>query len=347
VTPVPAPFGGTVLFVTLSPAIDRTARVARIALGRPMRPTEVVALPGGKGINAARAARRLGATVMTTGLAGGHAGRWLVEALEREGLAPRFATARAETRTTYVTVDGRGRSVIVYEPSVPVTTDELGDFLALLREELLPAAAWVVASGVVPAGAGRDASAAVVRACRDAGRPVLLDGSGPALLAATAAGPDVVKVGRSEVADAGAVATGASAAEAAAALVGHGARLAVVTDGRRAVAATDGRLTWRATVPRVRAVNAVGSGDAFNAGLVMALGQGRSLEEALARGVAAGTANALALSAGSLDPGLVDEMAGRVRVRADGRAGAERPVGSRRPARSERPAVSRHRARSR
>ena len=103
------------LCITPSPAIDRTAHVGRIVHGEILRPIELVALPGGKGVNAARAAARLGGRVMTTGIAGGHAGRWIVESLAAEGLDPHWAPAEAESRTTYVTVDHAGTSVIVYE----------------------------------------------------------------------------------------------------------------------------------------------------------------------------------------------------------------------------------------
>ncbi len=74
------------LCITPAPAIDRTAHVERIERDRVLRPLELVALPGGKGVNAARAAVRLGGRVITTGIAGGHAGRWIVEALAAEGL---------------------------------------------------------------------------------------------------------------------------------------------------------------------------------------------------------------------------------------------------------------------
>jgi tagatose 6-phosphate kinase len=199
VSPFGAPRGttpGAILCVTPSPAVDRTARVQRLVLGQPLRPREVVALAGGKGVNAARAAARMGSRVVTTGIAGGHAGRWLVDALAREGLEPRFAGAAAETRTTYVTVDAGGRSVLVYEPGVPATRAEFDAFLALLEDELLPRAAWVILAGGMPAGVGPAAAAELVAACRRAGRPVLLDSSGASLASGVDAGPDLVKVGR-------------------------------------------------------------------------------------------------------------------------------------------------------
>lgn len=70
--------------VTLSPAVDRTARVARLTLGG-APPHGRLGARGGKGDNAPPAANRLGALVITTGFASGHAGRWLVEAVDGRG----------------------------------------------------------------------------------------------------------------------------------------------------------------------------------------------------------------------------------------------------------------------
>ena len=302
------------LCITPSPAIDRTARVERIRLGEVMRPVEMLVLPGGKGVNAARAAMRLGATVITTGVAGGHAGRWIVEALAAEGLEPRFATATAESRTTYVTVDARGGSVIVYERPSAATESEFATFLRLLEDELLPPCGRAVVAGSVPAGIGGEGHVGIVEAARRARRPLLVDASGEGLIGALAAKPDIVKVGRLEVVEAGLVASTASSLQAALALVERGAVLAIVTDGPRSVAAADDLSTWRVEVPSVEAVNPVGSGDAFNAGFSLALMDGADVSAALAHGVAAGAANALALGGGMLDANVARGLEARVTV---------------------------------
>ena len=74
--------------------------------------------------------------------------------------------------------------------------------------------------------------------------------------------------------------------------------------------------TWRLAVPELTVVNAVGSGDSFNAALSLALLAGASVETALVDGVAAGCANALALGAGMLDPQVARELADRISVTA-------------------------------
>lgn len=305
---MPEASGDTLLCITPAPAIDRTAHVDAITLGELLRPRELVVLPGGKGVNAARAARRLGGRVLTTGVAGGHAGRWITEALEAEGLDPHWSFASAESRTTYVTVDAVGAAVIVYERPAPATAEEFDTFLRLLEDELLPGCARAIVAGSIPAGIEAGGHAAIVDVCHRAGRPLLVDASDAGLVAALKAGPDVVKIGRTEAIEAGLVDASFGAVEAAMALTDRGAGLAVVTDGGREVGAADHDHTWRLSVPRVEVVNAVGSGDSFNAAMSLALMAGADVATALVRGVAAGAANTLSLGAAMLDPAVAREL---------------------------------------
>jgi tagatose 6-phosphate kinase len=302
------------LCITPAPAIDRTARVERIVHDRVLRPLELHALPGGKGVNAARAAVALGGRVITTGIAGGHAGRWIVESLAAEGLEPHWSFAKAEARTAYVVVDDEGASILVYERPAVATPDEYASFLRLLGEQLLPHVGMAVVAGSIPAGLDTKGHGAIVRVCRKAGVPLLVDASGQGLVSALAAGPDIVKIGRVEAAEAEVVTKDADATETALTLVDRGARLAVVTDGAADVAAADGASVWRVSVPQVEAVNPVGSGDSFNAAMSLALMDGADIPTALARGVAAGSANALTISAASLDPDVAAALADEVEV---------------------------------
>jgi tagatose 6-phosphate kinase len=303
-----------IVAVTLAPAIDRTARVERLTFDTILRPDEVRVLPGGKGINAARAARRLGASVATTGICGGHAGRWLVEALEREGLLPRFVQVDVETRTTYVTIDGGGRSTLVYEPAPAVPAAALDELLTTLGA-MLKSGDWVCCAGSVPAGLGDDAWARVVDAARRAGAQCLVDTGGAALMAALGARPDIVKVSLDEARQALGPAGHAGAAHLARRLAVAAAGLAVVTDGPRGAAASDGGRAWLVRVPRVNAINPIGGGDAFNAGLIVALAADRAPSEALRDAGAAATASVLELGAGELDPDTMSRLREGVSVR--------------------------------
>ena len=75
-----------IAFVAASPSIDRLHIVEALRPGEIHRPERVVAVPGGKALNAARAAHALGADVHAIALLGGHTGRWVADALEEEGV---------------------------------------------------------------------------------------------------------------------------------------------------------------------------------------------------------------------------------------------------------------------
>jgi len=84
--------------VAPNPSIDRLYELERLRAGAIHRPTLSVAVPGGKGLNAARAAHTLGADVVAVTILRGHAGHWIEEQLERLGVRSRVVWASGETR---------------------------------------------------------------------------------------------------------------------------------------------------------------------------------------------------------------------------------------------------------
>ncbi len=60
----------------------------------------------------------------------------------------------------------------------------------------------------------------------------------------------------------------------------RGAQRVVITAGKEPALAFDGRSFWRVHAPRIEALNPIGSGDAFTAGLVWRLLRGEDLGEA-------------------------------------------------------------------
>ncbi len=93
-------------------------------------------------------------------------------------------------------------------------------------------------------------------------------------------------------------------------LVAAGAAGAVLTLGAAgAVALLDGA-EWRTSTRPVKAVNPVGSGDCFAAGLTLALQRGEGAAAALRLAAGAGAANAVSPYNGDVDPALAEELAG-------------------------------------
>ena len=110
-----------IVTVTPNAAIDKTLNVANFQLGQRHRCQRGESLAGGKGINVARALKRLGEPVVACGLAGGRNGTLIVEDLMREGILNDFVRIADESRMTTVVTDptiGRQTEIFEYGPEV-------------------------------------------------------------------------------------------------------------------------------------------------------------------------------------------------------------------------------------
>ena len=144
----------------------------------------------------------------------------------------------------------------------------------------------------------------------EAGAIAVVDAQGPALLEALRAKPGLVKPNRSELA----ATLGRELKDEAAVrsamrdLCERGAERVAVTAGKDPGLAFDGQRWWRFHAPRIEAVNPIGSGDAFAAGLVCRLLHGDDLGEACRWASATGAANALTLLAGDVRQEDVEQL---------------------------------------
>jgi 1-phosphofructokinase family hexose kinase len=308
-----------IVCVAASPSVDKLFEVDRVEIGAIHRPRAFAQVPGGKGLNCARAAHALGADVTATGILAGHAGRWVEEALAAEGVAARFAWAEGETRASLSVADATGRGLTEFYERGTDVGDEGWGGLEELVAGLCEGAAWMTISGFVPLGAPPDAYARLIRIAVPLGARVALDARDDALAGGLAAGPDVVKVNAEE---AGAllgrgVASEADAAGAVrdiASRIGRPGGAAIVTRGAEGavVATPDGR-ALRARLYE-RGPYPVGSGDAFLGGLVTALERDDGWDAALRLALGAGAANAELPGAGRLDAARAAELARRAVV---------------------------------
>jgi len=281
-----------IAFVAASPSIDRLHIVKALRPGEIHRPERVVAVPGGKALNAARAAHALGADVHAIALLGGHTGRWVADALEDEGVTCDAVAGPGETRICVSVSDG-GDLTEFYEPG-PELEPEHWAALEAAAAEVAARASWVGVAGSLPPGAPADGPARLLRVAREAGARVALDVSGEALRLGLAAGPDFVKINAHEAAELGFQSAEAlrDAAGAAAAAITHGA------DGME-LATSAG--TLRADPPRLGSYP-VGSGDAAFGAFLAELDAGVTWAEALHAAAHTAAANAQVPGAGRLAP---------------------------------------------
>ena len=306
------------VFIAANPSIDRLYEVDRLTNGAIHRPTVVVARPGGKGLNAARAAAALGARTTAVGIVGGRSGDWIVERLLEIGIDALMTRSAGETRTCVSILDhATGSLTELYERGEGIEPAAWVALEALVARELDRGDVGALAfSGSLPPGAPTDGYARIARIAAARSVAILADTYGPALDEVLAELPAVVKVNAAEAGDAAGLAVGdaASAVAAARILRDRGAVGVVVTLGLAGAIAVGATGEARLVPPDVRGAYPVGSGDAFLAGLAAALVDGAPLVEAARLGMAAGIANALLPGAGELDRATAERLVPGVTV---------------------------------
>ena len=203
--------------------------------------------------------------------------------------------------------DETGDATVVNEGS------RLTDWSAFLAqaEEAMASASVVVAAGSLPAGAPVDAFAQLARAASARGLPVVVDTSGPALAAALAAAPTLVKPNLAELPDVTDVADPFAAARRLS--LESGAAVAV-TLGAAGMVLAVGDDAWHGTLDQVLRGNPTGAGDAALAAFARGLRLGSAWPEVLADAVALSGAAVLAPYAGEFAAADHLELAKRVVV---------------------------------
>lgn len=296
------------LILSLNPAIDRFLSLERFEAGGVYRTANFYYQAGGKSVNVARALTALGHKVYVLGLAGGHNGSMIRSELASEGIESRFLHIEGESRTCYVVLDRTQRVQTVINESGPEISTAEYEALWSEFEQALPHSRLLICSGSIPRGAPADCYARFTEAAHQANIETFVDVSGEPLQHALSAHPYLIKPNLDEAQELlGRSLSLETALEAALEILSRGVRIGIVTLAEAgAVAAWQGgRRLFPA--PKVEVVNAVGSGDAFVAGCAAAYLAGRSHEEMVRYGVAAGTANAT-VGGGRINPMLVEQL---------------------------------------
>ena len=278
-------------------------------------------MPGGKGVNVARAVKRLGRPVVATGFTGGPTGTRVVELLTDESILSDFVRIREESRTNTAVLDPTsGEQTEINERGPAVTAAEVELFCDKLLY-LAQGAQMCVFAGSLPREVDPDIYGRLIRELKGLGVTTVLDTEGEPLRQAVRAEPTVVTPNVLEAEE----------------LVGHefnddedrliavhemvelGAREAIMTttDGCFAQILEDGRpQLYRARLEPLEPRASVGSGDAFLAGYVAARYSGSNPRDCLRFGTACGAESTQHLGAGVLDPRAVDRLADEIEVEA-------------------------------
>ena len=308
-----------IVTVTLNAAVDRTLTVPNFQTGHRHRASASLTSAGGKGINVARALKRLDSPVIATGLAGGRTGDRIIDELAFEAILNDFVRISDESRTSTALVDPTaGVLSEVYEWGPAVRPDEL----ETLRDKLhylSRVATYVVFSGSLPRDVGDDFYAEAIRDLNKRGVQCVLDTEGEPLRIGVEAEPFLVSPNQREAESL--VGQEFSDDEdflvALDAIADLGARNVLITQETSCFGLfREDRAVrrFRASIPRVEPVASVGAGDVLLAGFLAARFNRRPFDEALRQAIGCAAASVVELGPGRFDPREAQRLAASVEL---------------------------------
>ncbi|GAB3191646.1 1-phosphofructokinase family hexose kinase [Nesterenkonia suensis] len=306
-----------IITLTPNPSLDKTVELdAPLAPGAVQRAVRTTAEPGGKGVNISRAL--VAAGQQTLAVLPGDAADPVLTALTDLDVPHRGLPLGEALRTNITITDPVGTTTKINEPGPTFDTARTEQLLAL-AVEAADGATWAALAGSLPPGFPTDFYAQAISAFRDAcpgSRPrIALDSSGPALAAAVAAEPELIKPNGEELLELLTLLTGEEPLftdgtpmspgelerrpDEVLRLVrlaqDHGVRAALVTlgaHGAMLVPEAPEADVLRAWGPALVARSTVGAGDASLAGFLLADQLDRSTADSLRQAAAQGRAAA-------------------------------------------------------
>lgn len=295
--------------VYLNPTIDKTVYLDRLEIGGTNRPDTVLTQGGGKALNLAIVASRLGAEASVCGFLCQEGCEQIRSALA--GLPCYFTELPGQPRTNTKIYERDAARVTELNESGPLFAPEAyeafeQDLLSrLCREDL------VVLTGSLPRGCAPEYYGQLIRKLPC---PAALDASGAALLPGVAAGPMVIKPNTDELTQL----TGKtfhSTQDILAAcrqIIEGGVSVCAVSMGKEGALITDGSKAFFAGSVVENPDSTVGAGDSMLAGILSVITRGGAIDEALRVGSAAAAATISLPGTNLATPKLIQEFLAKV-----------------------------------
>ncbi|WP_299731028.1 1-phosphofructokinase [uncultured Endozoicomonas sp.] len=273
----------SILTVTLNPALDMTASLPALNVGKVNVIEQAGVHPAGKGINVARVLADLGEPVRVAGFLGAENDNGFRELFQTIGADDQFIRVPGASRTNIKLVDSGSNVTDLNFPGMAVSPSDVDQFeqrlITLAKEHELIVIAGSLPSGVMPEQLNR-----WITLLNGQGKKVVVDTSRDALKAALGAIPWLVKPNEDELAEwlGEALVTEEALMAAGEQLAATGIAHVVISRGAEGVLWLHEGQWLKSTPPKMAVVSTVGAGDTLVAGLCHGLNQ-RSDREAVLR----------------------------------------------------------------
>lgn len=282
-----------IITITPNPSVDISYFLNNFELGKAHRIEKMSKVPGGKGINVAKVLHILGTDVICSGFLGGSSGKYIQNSLEDMNIKSKFITIDGETRSSIAIMDKENTTEI--REKGPIVTDEsLSKFLQEIKQ-LKENNSYFSCSGSLPQGLDISFYDKLMEELK--GKYFILDTSEEGLrhvVFESKNKPYAIKPNIDEIRQ----------------LFGDkidemtyldilkldklkDIEIVIISLGKDGAVAKIKNKFYEAKVPKITAINPVGSGDSSIAGLLYGLENNLSNEEILKTSMACGVLNTL------------------------------------------------------
>lgn len=283
----------SIVTLTMNPAVDQSSLTSIVTDEKKLRCTNTRYDPGGGGINVSRAITILGGRSKAFFPAGGHMGLLLEDLLKREQIEYVKCPIKEDTRLNVNIIEEISEKQYRFTtPGINLQESEWKQMLTIL-EEFYPSPDYIVASGSLPPNVPIDFYKRVANLSKKINCKLILDSSNEALQEALSEGVFLIKPNLHEFQQL----IGSSPQneneiieKAQEIIQRNQCSYIVISLGAAGLLYISKNNAEHISSPLVPIKSRVGAGDSMVAGITLSLAEGKTMEEAVRYGLAAGAA---------------------------------------------------------
>lgn len=265
-----------ILTITANPSVDISYQIDDFKIDDVNRTDKVVKDAGGKGIHVGYVLKELGEEVVHSGFVGGVLGAYIENTLQSKGQNSRFVKIKEDTRNCIAILHDKNQTEIL-EKGPSISKKEEDEFIKNL-DQISKDCKFINISGSLPKGLDVSLYEKIIAYAKENNKFVSVDTSGKILEAIINSDikPDLIKPNEKEIADVLKIEVKKEKlAEILLEKPFKDIKYIIVSLGKDGAIVKIDKKIYKASVPKVQAINPVGSGDSSLAGAIYAISCGK------------------------------------------------------------------------
>ncbi len=310
-----------ILTVTPNPLLERRLFFKNISSGKINRAFSENFYAGGKGINVSRQLNQLGIKNLALTFLGGHNGKLLRKALENESIDFNAVSTKDETRYASIPIDQSNNMLTCFfSPNSNISQSEVDEFISKM-DKAIQNCSIVVFAGSAPNKLSQKIFTEGISLANKYDKISILDTYGEHLEECIEHSPFAIHNNRKEIEDSLGInfLNEENILDWLDALYKKNIKMTFITNGEKEIYSSKFDFHFKTSPPKVNAVNSLGSGDAFVAGIVYGLERSLVYEDFLKLGIALGSFNTQQLEASNVKMSEAETLLDLIEVKPVGK----------------------------